>query len=78
MFTMDLQATKLTMASVKEQRQKSMYLKSAALALIVAIIEAVMAGFRTSGDSFSLPEFAFALILTYTIAFGVFSKDGQR
>jgi hypothetical protein len=74
---MNLPVTKSTMASAREQRQKSVYLKSGALALVVGILAAVAEGLRTSTTRFSMAEFAFAFILTYTIAFGVFSKDGQ-
>jgi len=64
------------MASAKERRKKSVYLKSGALALVVGILAAVAEGLRTSATRFSTAEFAFAFILTYTIAFGVLPKDG--
>jgi hypothetical protein len=57
----------------KEGNQKrAAHLKSGALALIVGVVNAVVVGTGTHG--FPLAEFAFAFILTYTIALGVFSK----
>ncbi len=67
------------MASDKEEKQEQrrpVYLKAAALALAVGIVEAVVAGFAASTTRFSVGEFAFAFILTYTIVAGIFSKGG--
>ena len=57
----------------KEGNQKrAAHLKSGALALIVGVAGALVVDTNTHG--FPLAEFAFAFILTYTIALGVFSK----
>jgi hypothetical protein len=66
------------MASVHQQSQKWFHWKSGALGLAVGIVEAVVATLKTLPARFSVTDFAFAFILTYTIAFGIFSKDGQR
>jgi hypothetical protein len=68
---------KPTMASVKERIQKSLHLKSGVLALAVGVIEAVVASLATSMTRFSVSEFAFAFVLTYTIALGIFSTGRQ-
>jgi hypothetical protein len=59
----------------KNGKGKAAYLKALALALLVGILEAIVAGINSR--SFPLAEFAFTAILTYTIALGVFSKSGQ-
>jgi len=66
------------MASVTERKHKSAHFKFGGLALLVGIIEAVVMRFATPATGFSVAEFAFAFVLTYSIAFGVFSKDVHR
>jgi hypothetical protein len=65
------------MASVKEQRPKAVHLKSAGLALSVAILQAVFAGLVTPMTKFSAADCAFAFVLTYGIAMSIFSHGGQ-
>jgi uncharacterized membrane protein YfcA len=65
------------MAPVYQQSQKWVHLKSGVLAVVVGIAAAVVSGLTTQAARPSVAEFAFAFILTYTIAFGAFSKDGQ-
>jgi hypothetical protein len=45
------------------------------VALAAAVGEAVFAGLLVPAGGFSWADFGFAFILTYAIAFGVFSKD---
>jgi hypothetical protein len=66
------------MPAMKPRLSKPVYLKSAALALAVGIVEAVVGGSSTSVLKFSAADFAFAFILTYAIALGVFSEYAQR
>jgi hypothetical protein len=64
------------MGLLEVQKQKrAAHLKSGALALIVGAMEAVVIRMATS--RFSSAEFIFAILLTYTIAFGVFSKGRE-
>jgi len=63
------------MRSKEEKSQQLVHLKSCALALLVGVLEGIFAGLTTSATRFSWPEFAFAFILTYTIALGFFSKS---
>ena len=59
----------------KKGKGKAAHLKALGLALLVGILEAIVAAINSR--SFPLAEFAFAAILTYTIALGGFSKGGQ-
>jgi hypothetical protein len=52
------------------RKQKAMHWKPAGLALSVSVILAVFLRLVTHATGFSLAEFAFAFILTYSIAVG--------
>jgi hypothetical protein len=65
------------MASAQQQRAKLVHLKSGGLALTVGIAEGVVAAAATSTGKFSVAEFAFAFVLTYTIATAYFSRRVQ-
>jgi hypothetical protein len=52
------------------KKQKATHWKPAGLALSVSVIQAVFLRFITPATGFSLAEFAFAFILTCSIAVG--------
>jgi len=59
------------------RKQKATHWKPAGLALSVSVIQAVFLRLVTPATGFSLAEFAFAFILTYSIAVAAFSKGEQ-